>query len=108
MPDRDDLGGAWKVPPSRYLGAHMARRIVKVDPSFADRLRELRAARGYALRDVQGVGHSYVHDLETGRKSPSPEVARQSLTGAVHVAKGLYLSITRGRAGATVCWCFLL
>jgi transcriptional regulator with XRE-family HTH domain len=54
----------------------MARRIVRVDPSFADRLRELRTARGYSYRDVQGVGHSYVHDLEIRRKQPSPEVAR--------------------------------
>jgi len=25
MPDRDDLGGAWKVPPSRYLAGRPAQ-----------------------------------------------------------------------------------
>lgn len=54
----------------------MARRIIHVDPSFAERLKEMRTRQGLSYRDVQGVGHSYVHDLETGRKQPTPEIAR--------------------------------
>jgi hypothetical protein len=28
MPDRDDLGGAWRVPPSRYLAGRPAEFAV--------------------------------------------------------------------------------
>ncbi len=53
----------------------MPRRTVDVDPEFPTRLRELRTDRGMSYRDFPNVSHSHVHDLETGRKKPSPEIA---------------------------------
>jgi transcriptional regulator with XRE-family HTH domain len=53
----------------------MPRRDFTVDPTFGARLRELRAARGMSYRDFGTVSRSHVHDLEIGRKQPSPEVA---------------------------------
>jgi transcriptional regulator with XRE-family HTH domain len=53
----------------------MSRRHIIVDPAFAARLRELRTACGMSYRDFGVVSRSHVHDLETGRKQPSPEIA---------------------------------
>ncbi len=53
----------------------MPRRDFTVDPTFGARLRELRALRGMSYRDFGTVSRSHVHDLEIGRKQPSPEVA---------------------------------
>lgn len=54
----------------------MARPFV--DPRFTETLRRLRAERQLSLRDLARVSHfskSYIHDLETGRKQPTPDVA---------------------------------
>jgi transcriptional regulator with XRE-family HTH domain len=51
-----------------------------VDPRFADVLRRLRAERGLSLRDLarRAVhGKSYLHELETGAKPPTVEVAKR-------------------------------
>jgi transcriptional regulator with XRE-family HTH domain len=51
-----------------------------VDPRFAATLRRLRAERGLSVRDLGRsavYGKSYVHDLETGRKNPTRDVARR-------------------------------
>ncbi|HEY4377294.1 MAG TPA: helix-turn-helix transcriptional regulator [Acidimicrobiales bacterium] len=53
----------------------MARRNIAVDPAFAARLRELRTARGMSYRDFDTISRSYVYDLESGRKRPTPEIA---------------------------------
>ena len=53
----------------------MSRRDISVDPSFPTRLRELRTARDMSFRDFGTISRSYVHDLETGRKRPTPEIA---------------------------------
>ena len=53
----------------------MARREIVVDPSFGPLLRELRTTRGMAYRDFGTISRSYVHELETGRKRPTPEIA---------------------------------
>jgi transcriptional regulator with XRE-family HTH domain len=55
----------------------MARRIVSVDPSFGQRLREFRTRGGLSLRDLAdaGISKSYVSELETGRKRATPEIA---------------------------------
>jgi transcriptional regulator with XRE-family HTH domain len=53
----------------------MARRTVAVDPAFPARLRALRAARGMSLRDFGTISRGYVHDLESGRRRPTPEIA---------------------------------
>ncbi|GIG87133.1 hypothetical protein Pen02_20690 [Plantactinospora endophytica] len=49
-----------------------------VDPYFAQTLRRLRLDRGLSLRDLGRLAHrakSHLHELETGRKQPSTEVA---------------------------------
>jgi transcriptional regulator with XRE-family HTH domain len=53
----------------------MTRREIAVDPTFATRLRELRVARGMSYRDFGTVSRSYVHELESGQKRPTPEIA---------------------------------
>lgn len=53
----------------------MTRREIVVDPSFGARLRELRSARRMSYRDFGTISRSYVHELETGRKRPTPEIA---------------------------------
>src|SRR5262245_43688243 len=53
----------------------MTRREIVVDPSFTVRLRQLRLARGLSYRDFGTISRSYVHELETGRKRPTPEIA---------------------------------
>jgi transcriptional regulator with XRE-family HTH domain len=53
----------------------MARRIIVADPSFGVRLRELRLRQGIAYRDFGTISRSYVWELETGRKRPTPETA---------------------------------
>lgn len=52
----------------------MTRREIVVDPSFGARLRELRIARRMSYRDFGTISRSYVHELETGRKRPTPEI----------------------------------
>ncbi|MDT5041195.1 MAG: hypothetical protein QOE51_2180 [Actinoplanes sp.] len=47
-------------------------------PAFAEKLQQLRQQRGLSLRDLAGLVHygkSYVHELETGRKPPTAEIA---------------------------------
>jgi GntR family transcriptional regulator len=49
-----------------------------VDSHFPGLLRNLRHDRGLSLRDLARIvhySHSYVWDLETGRKQPTPEIA---------------------------------
>jgi transcriptional regulator with XRE-family HTH domain len=53
----------------------MARRVITVDPSFGIRLRELRIQRGMSQRDFGTVSRTYVSELETARKRPTPEIA---------------------------------
>ncbi|OJF13568.1 helix-turn-helix domain-containing protein [Couchioplanes caeruleus] len=53
---------------------------------FPDELRRLRARRGLSLRELAAAVHygkSYLHELETGRKPPSPAVASR-LDDALH------------------------
>jgi transcriptional regulator with XRE-family HTH domain len=74
------------------------RRIL-VDPRFAATLRQLRADSGLSLRDLarQSVyGKSYLHELETGAKQPTPEVA-QRLDAALQ-ARGELAALV-GRSG---------
>lgn len=55
----------------------MARSIV--DPRFAATLRRLRIERGLGLRalaDQVHIGKSTLHDLETGKTPPTPEIAQ--------------------------------
>ncbi|MEU1686638.1 helix-turn-helix transcriptional regulator [Micromonospora sp. NPDC005707] len=50
------------------------------EPSFAGRLRALREASGLSLRALARLtfyGKSYLHELETGAKIPTPQIARQ-------------------------------
>jgi transcriptional regulator with XRE-family HTH domain len=52
----------------------------RVDPQFAERMRELLAQRGVSYRALAARTYhakSYLHDLATGRKPPTPEVARR-------------------------------
>jgi len=51
------------------------RRTIVVDPLFSARLRALRLERGLSLRGFPGISRSYVSELETGRKRPTPEIA---------------------------------
>lgn len=47
---------------------------------FAELLRRLRTERGLSLRELAALTHhgkSYLHDLETGRKPPTAEIARR-------------------------------
>ncbi len=56
----------------------MARPIVVVDPSFPQRLRQLRQERGLSYRALGKLANysgTYVYEFETGRKTPSPENA---------------------------------
>jgi transcriptional regulator with XRE-family HTH domain len=51
-----------------------------VDPRFAETLRRLRAERGLSLRDLarRAVhGKSYLHEIETGAKPPTVDLARR-------------------------------
>lgn len=57
----------------------MARRAV-VDPRFPSRLRALRRERGLSLRSLARLtylGKSYLHDFETGARTPTRERAAQ-------------------------------
>jgi transcriptional regulator with XRE-family HTH domain/tetratricopeptide (TPR) repeat protein len=50
------------------------------DPRFAQTLRDLRIKRGLSLRGLGALAHrakSHLHEMETGRKLPTPEVAEQ-------------------------------
>jgi len=52
----------------------------RVDSRFAERMRELLAQRGVSYRALAARtfhAKSYLHDLATGRKTPTPEVARR-------------------------------
>jgi transcriptional regulator with XRE-family HTH domain len=56
----------------------MPRTIVVVDPQFTRRLRAVRQDRGLSLRDLgrlMNYSHTYVWEIETGRKRPSPRFA---------------------------------
>ncbi len=59
----------------------MARRVIAADPSFGDRLRELRTRRGMSMQDFGAISRTYIWDiweLETGRRRPTPEIAALS------------------------------
>src|SRR5919112_1430171 len=46
---------------------------------FAEQLRRLRADRDLSVRGLAALAHcgkSHVHDLETGRRQPTPAIAR--------------------------------
>lgn len=75
----------------------MARRVVIVDPAFSERLRELRVDRGLAFRDFGVVSSSYVHDLESGRKRPTPEIA-EALDKALNANGQLSAMVSVGSA----------
>ncbi|MET7804788.1 helix-turn-helix domain-containing protein [Micromonospora chersina] len=50
------------------------------EPSFAGRLRALREESGLSLRGLARLtfyGKSYLHELETGVKIPTPQIAQQ-------------------------------
>ncbi|TDC60339.1 XRE family transcriptional regulator [Micromonospora sp. KC207] len=50
------------------------------EPPFAARLRQIRADRGLSLRNLAKLAHygkSYLHELETNVKAPSPQVAQR-------------------------------
>jgi transcriptional regulator with XRE-family HTH domain len=53
----------------------MPRRVIVADPNFGRRLAELRKQRGLSYRDFVAISPSYVHELETGRKRATPEIA---------------------------------
>jgi transcriptional regulator with XRE-family HTH domain len=53
----------------------MPRRIISTDPTFAARLRKLRTECGMSFRDFGTISRSYVQELESGRKRPTPEIA---------------------------------
>lgn len=51
-----------------------------VDPRFPAEMRRLRQERGLSLRELGALAHrakSHLHEMETGKKHPSPEVAEQ-------------------------------
>jgi transcriptional regulator with XRE-family HTH domain len=51
-----------------------------VPTDFAGELRRLRTERGLSLRELAALTHhgkSYLHDLETGRKPPTADIARR-------------------------------
>lgn len=51
-----------------------------IDPRWPSTLRRFRQQAGLSLRDLAAKAHyakSYLHDLETGRKTPTTEVARR-------------------------------
>lgn len=55
---------------------------------FAEQLHQLRADRGLSVRQLAALAHcakSHVHDLETGRRRPTPAIAH-ALDDALHVA----------------------
>jgi transcriptional regulator with XRE-family HTH domain len=62
-------------------------------PAFAEKLQQLRQQRGLSLRDLAGLAHygkSYVHELETGKKPPTPAIAwrlDEALNADGHLAR---------------------
>jgi transcriptional regulator with XRE-family HTH domain len=74
-----------------------------VDPRFAETLRRLRAERCLTVRELGRravYGKSYVHDLETGRKPPTLDVARR-LDDALS-ADGALAAMVHGGTSAAV------
>lgn len=66
------------------------------DNSFGPTLRRLREGRGLSLRDLGRLAHrskSHLHDVETGRKSPTRELAGQldDLLGGEGLLAGFFL-----------------
>jgi tetratricopeptide (TPR) repeat protein len=53
----------------------MPRRVVVADPNFGRRLKELRQQRRLSYRGFDTISASYVYELETGHKRPTPEIA---------------------------------
>jgi hypothetical protein len=69
----------------------------EVDPRFAQRMRGLMERRGTSFRALAGrtfYAKSYLHDLATGRKTPTPEAARR-IDDALH-AGGELLELVGG------------
>jgi transcriptional regulator with XRE-family HTH domain len=70
-----------------------------VDPSFPDRMRQLRVERGLSLRDLAKLtihGKTYLHELETGRKQPTTHVAKRIDDALTAGGELLALATTRG------------
>lgn len=70
------------------------------EPSFPDRMRHLREERGLSLRGLAKLtvhGKSYLHELETGRKTPTPQAA-QRIDDALD-AKGELVALAAVRRG---------
>lgn len=69
-----------------------------VDPRFAQRMRALLAACGMSYRALAAhtyYGKSYLHELATGRRAPSAEVARR-IDDALHAGGELVALATAG------------
>lgn len=73
--------------------------MAQVDTRFGQLMRELRRERGVSLRALAQVthyGHTYLWDIETGRKSPSRGVA-EAVDAALQ-ASGRLLALAMGPA----------
>lgn len=71
------------------------------DTPFAAHLRALRDQRGLSVRALAGkvrYGKSHIHDLATGRRQPTPDIARR-LDDALG-AGGELVALANGAAGA--------
>jgi transcriptional regulator with XRE-family HTH domain len=76
----------------------MARSIV--DPRFAETLHRLRLQRGLSLRGLAArayQGKSTIHDLESGRKQPLPDVVKR-LDDALQAGGQLVAMVADGTA----------
>jgi len=74
----------------------MARRRHHVDPEFGATLRRLRLDCAYSFRDVAELakyGKSYLHQLETGERLPTPEAAAK-LDDVLHAGGKLAAMVT--------------
>src|SRR5437762_9342820 len=87
--------------PSRCERVSRMPRRIAVDPRFGARLRELRDQRQLSLRDLAELAHhgkSYISELETGRKKPTPEAAA-NLDRALGANGELALIVTEATDG---------
>ena len=72
-----------------------------VDPRFPAAMRRLRHERGMSVRDLARLaffGKTYIHELETGRKEPTPETAAR-LDDALRANGDLSALVTAAVAG---------
>jgi transcriptional regulator with XRE-family HTH domain len=54
----------------------MPRRTVTVDPAFPAVLRGWRERAGMSFRDFRTVSRSYIQQIESGQRPPTPEIAK--------------------------------